>query len=82
MATRFCGEATPEVSPLRHDFDAIKDELAGSATLDEGLYILDWIQARPLGRLEERRRVFCWLAERGLSSLTVLSLKIASLFRL
>ena len=46
------------------DFDAIKDELGGSVTLDKGRYIVDWIQARPLDHLEERQRVFSWLAER------------------
>jgi hypothetical protein len=40
------------------DFDASKDELGGSVTLDKGLYIVDWIQARPLDHLEERQRVF------------------------
>ncbi len=46
------------------DFSAIKDELAGNAMLDNGLYITDWIQARPLEQQGERPRAFSWLAER------------------
>jgi hypothetical protein len=49
---------------IADDFDAIKGELGGSVTLDKGLYITDWIQAGPLDQLEERQRVFAWLAER------------------
>jgi hypothetical protein len=49
---------------LVDDFDAIKDELGGSVTLDKELYIVDWIQTGPLDQLEERQRVFSWLAER------------------
>jgi len=49
---------------IARDFDAIKDELGGSVTLDKGLYITDWLQAGALEQPEERRRVFSWLAER------------------
>jgi hypothetical protein len=49
---------------IADDFDAIRDELGGSVMLDKGLYITDWIQAGPLDQLEERQRVFSWLAER------------------
>ena len=52
---------------IADDFDAIKDELGGSVTLtkvDGQDSIIDWIQAGPMDQLEERQRVFSWLAER------------------
>jgi hypothetical protein len=49
------------------DFDAIKDQRGGSVTptkVDGQDSIIDWIQAGPMDQLEERQRVFSWLAER------------------
>ena len=63
---------------IADDFDAIKGELGESATLDKGLYITDWIQAGPLDKLEERQRVFAWLAERVNTFVRVLRPRIRS----
>jgi hypothetical protein len=52
---------------IADDVDAIKDQLGGSVTLtkvDGQDSIIDWIQAGPMDQLEERQRVFSWLAER------------------
>ena len=49
---------------LVDDFDAIKEELGGSVTLDKGLHIVDWIQTGPLDQLE--RDVFRFVRSRRL----------------
>jgi hypothetical protein len=63
---------------IAEDFDAIRGDLGGSARLDKGLYITDWIQAGPLDQLEERQRVFAWLAERVNTFVRVLRPRIRS----
>lgn len=63
---------------IADDFEAIKAELGGSVKLDRGLYITDWIQAGPLDQLEERQRVFAWLAERVNTFVRVLRPRIRS----
>ena len=49
---------------IADDFDAVKDELGGTVTLDQGLYVTDWIEARPLEPQDDRQRAISWLAER------------------
>ena len=66
---------------IADDFDAIKDQLGGSVTLTkvEGQdFIIDWIQAGPMDQLEERQRVFSWLAERVNTFVSVLRPRIRS----